>query len=155
VTALPVLAALVALAGPAHAYPEPSCPASVSSQHVTGGATFTVTGTSSVPRDWTVTFDGQHASTHGTSMRFAFRAPVVSTTTTLAVHVSCGGGDQVIPVTVVPPGSAAPGVHEAARSSSLPHTGGPARGLLAAGVALVVAGLGVLALRRRGRAAAR
>jgi LPXTG-motif cell wall-anchored protein len=148
---LSLAAGALVVDGPgAQAYPEPVCPATVSAQHVVGGDPITVSGSSAVSRTWTVSFAGHTVTGRGTTIAQTFATPTVTSARTLVAHVRCDdSGDQPVPVTLVPPGSGAPPAHHPpAQATRLPHTGGPSRSLLTTGVGLLVAGIGLLVVRR-------
>jgi hypothetical protein len=142
--AVPVL---LALAPSADAYPDTVCRVTVQPQHVVGGQSITMTGSSTVSQTWTFTFNGQTSTGQGTTFSHEFTTPAVSTSRTLDLVATCGGTDQHVPVQVGPAtGTAGPaaGPTQAAaqpdHNGILPGTGGPGFWVLVAAIVLLVAG---------------
>jgi hypothetical protein len=172
------MAALVATAQSASAYPAPVFDLSVDHQVVVGGNPFTATATASVDcTQWTLRFLDQTATGTGKKLVHQFSTPVVSKKTVYPVSATCtytdasgaaGTAIQVrsatwtgdIPITLLPRSSGGVGGPSAGGGSGgdhngiLPGTGGPAFWVLVVAVLLVLAGLtAMVRSRRRGNSA--
>lgn len=157
--ALMVLLGLTALAPSAQAYPTPVLTLKLSLHDVVSGKTFTAVAKATVTCDTlTLNWAGQSATSPGSTLSHAFKAPVVTvptvvtavavchyTSTTGASGTAIAAAPQTLTakanVTVLPLSSAGNG--------RLPNTGGPSVGWLIAGIAALLAGAAAMFAGRR------
>ena len=163
--ALLLAVAVVAVPTTAHAYPDPQCTCTISSQQVRSGQTIRFTGAAEQPLHWKVTFRSETRTATGTRFETTFRAPDVDRRTVFPLAVEAafvtqpsarattvsGVCKRTFDITVLPAGAAAAPSGDQQAQGVLPDTGGPDLAPLGLAVLLVLVGAGLLRRARRHR----
>lgn len=145
----------------AHAYPDVVIDVNVDKNVVYGGGIYTATARASVSCRWTLTWNGVTKRGQGTTFTAKFKAPPVKKVTKIPLQATCEYDDgtatnsraatwtRTIMIKVLPRGASQGG--PPASNGSLPGTGGPDRGWILGGIALLLLGGGATLLARQRR----
>lgn len=147
-----VLLSLVVLpTNVAQAYPDPVCNITVSATELEGGEPLTISVTSDIEADLSVTFLGETRSEeNATVLEETFQTPRVSRESTRTIEASCDGVLRSAEITLLPAGADADsGDVTDDVSGLLPDTGGAPFWLLLLGILLAVSGGALVARHRR------
>ncbi len=162
--ALAAVLVTLGFAPSATAYPDARMDLSVDRQVLYGGDAFTATATANLTCAWNLSWNSVARNNTSATYVTTYVAPAVTRITRIPLNGTCsytapaGRGatravataqtwHRTITITVLPRGSAAAAPKSG--GGNLPNTGGPDELVLYAGLALLLAGAGAVALARR------